>query len=605
MERDEDGYHQGFDKEGRAGDQYQYSFLEGDVCPAPKGSKPDCHSGVPQRSSDNSPRQAAAASSQVALSLESFYSDPVSRAQARDVHGPSIVVDAKSYSWSDQLWKRPRFRDLVIYELHVGTFTQEGTFSAVGTMLPLLQDLGINAIELMPVADFPGQRNWGYDGVLPYAPARVYGTPDDLRGLVDAAHSHGIAVILDVVYNHFGPDGNYLAKFSREYFHPTSQTPWGSAFNFDGPHSDSVREYFIGNTLYWMEEFHIDGFRFDAAHEIRDDSRRHILSEMADLIHERGGYAMAEDARNECTTLTEGEGWGLDGTWADDFHHSVRVSQTREEAGYYQNFDGSMREIVDTLQHGWHYRGQPTRGSGTPRGTPCRQLPPQKFIHCISNHDQTGNRAHGERLHQSISPAAYRALSALLCLSPYTPLLFMGQEWAATAPFLFFTDHNEELGKLITEGRRNEFSAFPEFTQLSNPASIPDPQAIETFQQSILNWDEREVGSHGQVLDLYSEALRFRQQLPEMRPSGREGWSVRLLPWGVGLLGFASQASRSAVVFDLIGGHLGPLPYDGEWTMLLSTESRRFGGRDEASWDPIRRMALFESPAVLLLQQHR
>ena len=560
--KDPAGYWNGRDGEGEAGDQYQYS-LDG----------------------------------------EGNFPDPFSRAQAKDVHGDSVVIDPGTYGWRDAAWERPPFRELIIYELHVGTFTSEGTFAAAARVLPRLKNLGINAIELMPVADFPGRWNWGYDGVLPYAPAHCYGSPDQMRGLVDAAHALGIAVILDVVYNHFGPAGNYLARFSRSYFHPTYQTPWGSAFNFDGPMSGPVRAYFSRNPIYWMEEFHIDGFRFDAAHEIQDHSDRHIVAEMADLIHKMGGYAVAEDARNDSKTLTSGEGWGLNAVWADDFHHSIRVSQTSENTGYFSNFDGSLGEVVDTLKNGWHYRGNISKSTGKPRGTPCRHLPPEKFIHCISNHDQAGNRAHGDRLHHSISPARYRAISALICLTPYTPLLFMGQEWAASSPFLFFTDHETALGKLITAGRRKEFSDFPEFTESSDRAQIPDPQSKETFLRSKLKWKERKSGIHAQILALYREALRLRRQLRPPLPPTRKSWTVRVLDWGIGALDFSSMEEHSLLLFDLTGGHRGPLPYDGSWKVLLSTESHRFGGKDDLQWDPGSREVTFECPGVLLLER--
>ena len=371
------------------------------------------------------------------------------------------------------------------------TGTGARTYLAAVEKLDYLVARGVNALEIMPLADFPGRWNWGYDGVMLYAPSRAYGTPDDLRALVDAAHGKGLSVIIDAVYNHFGPDGAYFGAYTKSYFNPAHKTPWGDALNFDGPHNGPVREFFLYNAIHWMEDFHFDGFRLDATHAIVDDSGRHILSEIAAAVHERGGFLFAEDERNDARLATpEADGGiGLDGMWADDFHHIVRVMLTGEQESYFENFAGSAGELTDTLEHGWFYRGQLTRRGGRERGTECIQLPTSAFCCCISNHDQVGNRAFGERLDESCTPAAYRAASALLCLSPYTPLIFQGQEWMASTPFLFFTDHNEELGRLITAGRRKEFESFKAFAESHLTEQIPDPQHETTFQRSKLNWD--------------------------------------------------------------------------------------------------------------------
>ena len=377
------------------------------------------------------------------------FPDPVSRFQPQGVHGPSMVVETGEYSWQhDDRRGSVALDELVIYELHVGTFTPEGTFRAAIDKLPALVELGATAIEIMPLADFPGRWNWGYDGVFLYAPARCYGQPDDLRALVDAAHAHGLAVMLDAVYNHLGPDGAYLGAYTRSYFNPAHKTPWGDALNFDGPRNGPVRAYFLGNPAYWMDEFHFDGFRLDAVHAIVDETEPHVLAEIAGVIHARGGFVYAEDERNAAflaTPASEG-GTGLDGLWADDFHHTVRVALTGERESYLRDFTGDTEELADTLANGWYYRGQPSPNHGKERGTPCAQLPPPAFCYCISNHDQVGNRAFGERLTASCSPEAYRAASALLCLVPYTPLIFQGQEWAASTPFLYFTDHHPGTG---------------------------------------------------------------------------------------------------------------------------------------------------------------
>nr|MDQ3622966.1 malto-oligosyltrehalose trehalohydrolase [Verrucomicrobiota bacterium] len=538
---------------------------------------------------------------------------PGSRAQRDTVHGASVVIDPGAYAWSDAGWVRPRFRDLVIYEAHVGTFTPEGTFRAAIAKLPYLRSLGVMALELMPIGDFAGSRNWGYDGVLLYAPARAYGRPDDLRALVDAAHGQGLAVILDVMYNHLGPDGNYLAQYSGAFFNDSHHTPWGAALNFDGESCAAVREFFIANPIYWMEEFHIDGFRLDATHAIIDESEPHILSEIAAAIHGQGGYAIAEDERNEARLLlgTQGCGYNFDGVWADDFHHVVRVGQTGQREAYFQNFEGSIDEVVDTLRHGWLYRGQRSRVTGHPRGTACRQLPPSKFIHCISNHDQAGNRAFGERINASIGPEAYRALSMLLCLTPYTPMLFMGQEWAASTPFLYFTDHHAELGTLITAGRRREFKDFPGFSDLAALQQIPDPQDTQTFGNSKLHWSELHEGLHARVLLLYAECLRMRAANPALRPESRETWAVERLGFGVGAVRFDERAASHLLIFDPAGSHAGhlrdevvaALPAGHRWERVLSSNEERFGGTGAHSFHEDIQSCEFRGPETVLLRE--
>lgn len=551
MERDADGYHRTLDPLGRPGDKYKFRVNGGQSFP-----------------------------------------DPASRAQADSVHGASVVVDATAYEWHDRGWLRPTFRDLVIYEIHVGAFTREGTFRAAVDKLPHLRRLGVNAIELMPIGDFPGARNWGYDGVLIYAPARAYGSPDDLRMLVDAAHAAGIAIILDVVYNHFGPDGNYLACFSPAYFNEQHHTPWGAAFNFDGDAGQPVRNFFVSNPVYWMEQFHIDGFRLDATHAIIDDSKRHILTDIAEAIHTRGGYAIAEDERNEARLVLEENsgGYGLDAVWADDFHHVSRVSQTGEQAAYFQDFRGTTDELADTLRNGWLFRGQVSSFTKHIRGTECRHLEPSRFVHCISNHDQVGNRAFGERINHSISPEAYRAISMLLCLTPYTPMLFMGQEWAASTPFLYFTDHQEELGILITEGRRREFAGFPEFADEAILKTIPDPQKEETFVRSKLRWEEIPEKAHAAVLALYTDSLRLRREIGAFRPESRETWEVAVMAFGAVAIRFEEDRARFLVLFNASGQHAGDLATEplarleggGRWELLISSNSERFGGKGPA-----------------------
>ncbi len=456
------------------------------------------------------------------------FPDPASRYQPDGVHGPSEVIDAAAFAWTDAGWKGPDPAGLVVYEIHVGTFTKAGTFAAATAMLPKLADLGVTAIELMPLADFPGERGWGYDGVCLYAPARCYGQPDDLRCFVDAAHRLGLAVFVDAVYNHLGPDGNYLAAFSPYYFSTTHHTDWGTGPNFDGEHSTQVEDFFVENALHWVHEYHIDGLRLDATHAIEDEGERHVLELLTDRLHEAGDdlgrrvLVVAEDERNLTTLIRprSAGGFGMDGVWADDFHHQVRRALTGEKDGYYADYTGSAEDIAETLRKGWYYCGQPSPRKRIPRGTDPAGIPPDRFVVCIQNHDQIGNRAFGERLNMQIDQAAYRAASALLLLAPQTPLLFMGQEWAASSPFLYFTDHSPELGALVTEGRRKEFRHFPAFTDPNIRTRIPDPQATATFWASKLNWDEREREPYAGTIRLYRDLLRMRKTEPALRPGG-------------------------------------------------------------------------------------
>jgi maltooligosyltrehalose trehalohydrolase len=529
-----------------------------------------------------------------------IYPDPRSRYQPQGVHGPSAVIDPLDFCWTDAGFVAPAQKDLVIYELHVGTFTPDGTFRSAIERLNHVTALGATAIEIMPVADFPGRRNWGYDGVMLYAPARVYGSPNDLRALVSAAHERGLAVILDVVYNHLGPDGNYLGVFSSAYRDSSHQTPWGAAFDLQRP---AVRELFIENPVYWMREFHIDGFRLDATHQIHDRSKRHLLSDIADAVHERGGFVMGEDDRNSPALISPASdgGLGLDGVWADDFHHAVRVSLTGEQDAYFADYGGTSHELCEILSHGWLYRGQPRRRSGVPRGGYPSGLPVERFIYCISNHDQVGNRARGERLPYLVSPAAYRAASALLCLTPYTPLLFMGQEWAASTPFLFFTDHNQELGRKVTLGRREEFRHFPEFRSPESLNAIPDPQREETFLGSKLQWDELSTPDHAQTLALYREALRLRKTISGLRCRSRDSFKVAVIGANAVAIRYGiGDDNLWAVVVSLTGGGLPALDQDilqlpsgRTWKTIFSSEEERFGGTGASS---------FAQPFTVLLQ---
>ena len=442
--------------------------------------------------------------------------DPGSRFQPEGVHGPSEIVDPDAYRWRHGKWRVPTVRELVVYELHVGTFTAAGTFSAARERLRELRDLGVTAIELMPLADFAGTRNWGYDGVCLFAPSRNYGRPDDLRSLVDVAHGLGLAVFLDVVYNHLGPEGAYLPQFNPGYITDRHQTPWGGAVNLDGPGSDLVRRFIVDNARHWVREYRFDGLRLDATHSLIDNSPTHIVAEVADTVRAAAGRPMTihvEDHRNLAALVEPRDrgGWGADGVWADDFHHIIRRRIAGDAYSYYEDFHGSCDELARTIRQGWLFTGQHSKHMRQRRGTDASGIPMHRFVICLQNHDQIGNRAYGERLHQTIDPAEWRAASTVLLTAPMTPLLFMGQEWAAGSPFQYFTDLEPDLGRHVTEGRRREFKDFPEFTDPQARQRIPDPQAQSTFDASRLDWGERERGVHAATLRLYAELLRLRR----------------------------------------------------------------------------------------------
>ncbi len=523
-----------------------------------------------------------------------FSPDVASRHQPDGVHGPSEIVDPSTFRWSDENWRGIDPRELAFYELHVGTFTPQGTFASAAQQLPALRELGVTAVELMPLGDFPGEHNWGYDGVALFAPARCYGAPDDLRRFVDAAHQQGLAVFLDVVYNHLGPDGNYLGAFSPYYFSTRHHTPWGPAINFDGEQSGPVRQFFIENALHWLHEYHFDGLRLDATHAILDDSGQHILAELAARVEEcfaepgRRVLLIAEDSRNLAHMVKPGSegGWGLDGIWADDFHHQVRRLLAGDRDGYFQDYSGTTADIATTVRQGWFYCGQYSEYLERPRGSDPAGLGPEKFVICIQNHDQVGNRAFGDRLHHSVDAAAYRAASVLLLCSPETPLLFMGQEWACSSPFQFFTDHHEELGRQVTAGRRREFRRFAAFTDPKIRETIPDPQARKTFENSRLDWGEREAEPHAAILRLYARLLKLRREWPAMH-SG-DSFQVEAVSEGMVLMRRAAPGGASKrtdggdllVAVQLRGNgsvdlkrHSWAAPAAGcGWRVILSTE---------------------------------
>jgi maltooligosyltrehalose trehalohydrolase len=437
--------------------------------------------------------------------------DPASRRNGQGVHGPSEVVDPAAFDWTDDDWRAPPWRESVIYELHVGTFTPEGTFAGAERRLEHLQRLGVTAIELMPIAEFPGTRSWGYDGVLPYAPASAYGTPEDLKSLVCAAHARGIAVMLDVVYNHFGPEGNFLHLYAPRFFTGRHATPWGAAMDFEGPGSRAVRDFFIHNALYWLEEYHLDGLRLDAVHAIFDATEPHILTEIARAARsgpgrERPVYLVLENLANEAHRLGPPGGAGtFDAQWNDDSHHCLHVLLTGETDGYYTDYrERPHRLLCRSLAEGFAYQGETSRHLGVARGERSGHLPPSAFVNFLQNHDQVGNRARGERLSQLARVDALRAAAAVLLLAPSPPMLFMGEEWAAPEPFPYFCDFEPELAAKVREGRLREFEHFQ--------GHVPDPGDAATFASAHLEWTRVTEPPHARMLDHYRRLLAIRRR---------------------------------------------------------------------------------------------
>jgi maltooligosyltrehalose trehalohydrolase len=444
--------------------------------------------------------------------------DPCSRWQPDGVHGPSMLIDPYAFTWSDAHWRGVPAARLVVYELHVGTFTPEGTFAAATMRLPELARLGVTAIELMPVAAFPGRRNWGYDGAALFAPSEAYGHPDDLRALVDRAHALGLAVLLDVVYNHLGPDGAYLAAYMPTVFTDRHQTQWGRGINLDGPGCTDVRRILCDNALHWMLEYHLDGLRLDATHALTDTSPEHILAQLSREVrlhvHDREIHLIAEDERNLASLVYPAGrgGAGLTGLWADDFHHAVRRHLAGDDEAWFADFTGASDEIARAVRDGWVFTGQLAPHYEGRRGTSPEGVPLEAPVICLQNHDQVGNRAHGDRLHHQVSEAAWLAATTLLLTAPETPLLFMGQEWAASSPFLYFTDHEEALGALVIEGRRREFRRFSAFDDPESRERIPSPQAERTWRRSQLDWEERDEMPHAHVLAETTALLAIRRE---------------------------------------------------------------------------------------------
>ena len=523
-----------------------------------------------------------------------LYPDPASCFQPQGVDGPSQLVDHASFPWTDAPWKGRPADEMVLYEMHVGTFTPAGTWAAAAEKLPYLAELGVTCVEMMPVADFGGDYNWGYDGVFQFAPTRAYGAPDDLRAFIDRAHALGVCVILDVVYNHLGPVGNCVPQFSDTFFSKKHMTAWGPGINFDDDGSAGTRDFYLANVRYWIDLFHFDGFRFDATQSILDDSSPHILTEICHAARAAGGersiYLINENEPQH-TKLVRPQhqgGNGMDALWNDDFHHTAMVCLTGHNEAYYTDYLGSPQEFISAVKWGYLFQGQYYRWQGRRRGTPGFDLPPTAFVNYVQNHDQIANFGMGYRLHRMTGFNSIRAMTMLLLLSPQAPMLFQGQEFLASTPFNFFSDFDPELGKLVREGRLKELSQFPSTRDRRMIARLPDPADRATFEKCKLKWDEIEQDEHGECLLLHRELLRVRREDVVLRRSqktrsvdgaviGPETFVIRYFGTEdddrLMVLNFGIDLNLSLVPEPLMAPPAGT-----RWGTILSTEEPRFGG---------------------------
>jgi maltooligosyltrehalose trehalohydrolase len=519
---------------------------------------------------------------QYRLDGERHRPDPVSRWQPEGVHGRSVVVDPNDFTWTDHGFRGRALEELVLYELHVGTFTTAGSFEAIVPHLSALVELGVTAVELMPIAEFPGSRNWGYDGAHLFAPQSTYGGPSGLRRLVDACHAHGLSVVLDIVYNHLGPEGNYLAEFGF-YFTDRYKTPWGSAVNFDGPDSAGVRRHFVENARYWVREFHLDGFRLDAIHSIFDTSPVHILSEIAEAARDEGArlgrpvYVMAESHDNDRRIVLprlQG-GLGLDAVWSDDFHHAMHVQLTGETGGYYEDFKGGAGLLARALAEGFAFQGEESRYFGRPRGTLSADMPASRFVISIQNHDQVGNRAQGERLGTIIPLAAAKLAAGLMFAAPALPLLFMGEEYGETSPFQFFTSFlDRDLVAAVRQGRAREFARF------AWQGTIPDPADPATFLRSRLNRSLAGAPRHRELRDYYRRWLELRRVHPALGATGKEDTRAELERDGalLTLARGAADGPRVRITANLSAAPVRWAAPGTGWRLLLDSNEARFAG---------------------------
>jgi maltooligosyltrehalose trehalohydrolase len=522
------------------------------------------------------------------------YPDPASRFQPEGPHGPSQVVDPWAYRWSDMNWKGVSLPGQVMYEMHIGTFTKEGTWAAAERELPELAAAGITCLEVMPVSEFPGRFGWGYDGVDLYAPTHLYGTPDDFRRFVDKAHQFGLGVILDVVYNHLGPDGNYLKAFAPAYFTDKYKTEWGEPINFDGPDNGPVRDFFASNAAYWIDEYHLDGLRLDATQNVYDDTpdpSKHILAEIGRRVRAaaKGRSTIVvnenEPQHPQLVRPVEEGGMGLDALWNDDFHHSAMVALTGRNQAYYSDYLGTAQEFVSAVKYGYLYQGQWYSWQGKRRGQPGLDVPPAAFVTFLQNHDQVANSGRGLRAHQLTSPGRYRAMTALFLLAPGTPMLFQGQEFAASAPFLYFADHNPELAKAVRAGRREFLGQFPSLADPLMKEVMATPDAPETFDRCKLDFSERQ--KHAPAYQLTKDLLQLRREDPAFRAQAPGGVDGAVLGEHAFVLRFFEDDATDRLLVVNLGRDLHLLtcpepllapPEQCKWRVALSTEDPKYGG---------------------------
>lgn len=532
------------------------------------------------------------------LDGEKSFPDPASRFQPDGPHGPSEIIDGRAFEWRDAKWRGIRLEGQVLYECHIGTFTEQGTWHAAEQQLPHLKELGVTVISLLPVADFVGRFGWGYDGVNLYAPTRLYGRPDDFRSFVDKAHCLGLGVLLDVVYNHLGPEGNYLKEFAPEYFSRRHTTDWGEGINFDGPESGPVREFFINNAKYWIEEYHIDGLRLDATQDIHDDSEQHVLAALTEECEKaaRGSSILivAENEPQDTRLLTRREdgGFGIGAAWNDDFHHSAIVAMTGRNEAYYTDYLGRAQEFVSAAKRGYLYQGQRYEWQKKRRGTPTVGISPIRFIHYLDNHDQIANSGRGLRCHMQTSPGRYRAMTALLLLGPQTPMLFQGQEFRASSCYFYFADHREDLAKKVDEGRAQFLAQFRSLATGEMRPWLPDPANPETFVRSKLDWRDR--ANNQSTYELHKDLLRLRREDPVFSAQGAHGLDGAVLCDEAFVLRyFAADGDDRLLIVNLgVDLRLRPAPepllappLNRHWSILWSSESPRYGGRGTADLD--------------------
>ncbi|HUK17555.1 MAG TPA: malto-oligosyltrehalose trehalohydrolase [Bryobacteraceae bacterium] len=523
------------------------------------------------------------------------FPDPASRFQPEGPHGPSRVVDASQFHWSDGAWPGASLQGQVISEIHIGTFTRQGTWEAARAELAELVSIGITAVEVMPVAEFPGRFGWGYDGVDWFAPTRLYGEPDDFRRFVDEAHRLGLAVVLDVVYNHFGPDGNYWKEYAADYFSRRYKNEWGEAINFDGPGAEGTRELVIANAAYWAEEYHIDGLRLDATQQIFDSSPENVMAALTRSFRAAAGrrrtFVVAENERqySRLARAPEAGGYGLDGLWNDDFHHSARVAVTGRDEAYYSSYKGKPQELISALKYGYLFQGQWYLWQEASRGTPSLDLRSWQFVLFVQNHDQISNGYGGQRLDRLTSPGRYRAITALLLLAPGTPLLFQGQEFGATSPFCFFADHQGELRRLVRAGRLRFLSQFASLAQADAQQQQPDPGDPTTFEMCKLDFSERR--KHTPVYRMHQDLLRLRREdavFQRAVAEGRGAMDGAVLGGECFLLRyFGATGGDDRLLIVNLGIELDlasspePLiapPENAVWELLWSSENPRYGG---------------------------